>query len=251
MRELHDHTDLLAASDGDAFVRWMVDPAVPLRGWALATGVAWVRRTPRRRTTLTVRADVDDAVRATAQLLAAAPEVDFVTLPRGAAEPLADLLDLRVGDDWDWMSTATPPPRHPLEHLVQPLGDADRDDVAALLSAASPRHSAEPDEPGVRWDGVRADDGRLVACAARQVVGPGVPHLASIATRPDVRGQGLGAAVTAAATRRGFDDGAPVVTLGMYADNAVARRLYERLGFVCEHRWSSRRRRAQRRRDGS
>ena len=69
---------------------------------------------------------------------------------------------------------------------------------------------------------------------------PGVPHLASIATHPSARGRGLGALVTAALTRRLLDEGAPVVTLGMYADNDVARRMYLRLGFRCDHRWSSR-----------
>ncbi len=60
---------------------------------------------------------------------------------------------------------------------------------------------------------------------------PGVPHLASIATRPDVRGRGYGEAVTSSLTRAALLGGRPVVTLGMYADNAVARRLYQRLGF--------------------
>ena len=43
---------------------------------------------------------------------------------------------------------------------------------------------------------------RLVAVAADEPMRPDVPHLASIATHPDVRGTGLGAAVTAALTRQ-------------------------------------------------
>ena len=35
-------------------------------------------------------------------------------------------------------------------------------------------------------------------------------------------------------------EGHEVVTLGMYSDNPVARRVYERLGFRCDHRFSSR-----------
>ena len=69
---------------------------------------------------------------------------------------------------------------------------------------------------------------------------PDVPHLASIATHPDVRGTGLGAAVTAALTRQLLAEGHEVVTLGMYADNVVARRMYLRLGYRCAHEFSSR-----------
>lgn len=58
-----------------------------------------------------------------------------------------------------------------------------------------------------------------------------VAHLRAIATHPDHRGRGLGADITAAVTRRGLDAGAPAATLGMYSENDVARRLYERLGF--------------------
>lgn len=243
MRRLVTYAELLEAARGDVFARWMVDPSAPLTAWALDDGVAWVRRTPRGRTSLTVLADVDEAARAVPAVVAQAPEVDWITLPRGAVPPLAEVVDPDVGDDWEWMSTDAPPPPQPHEEAVVPLRDDDCDAVAVLLHAASPRHSAAPDELGVRWFGVREGAGRLRACAALQQVGPGVPHLASIATHPDERGRGLGAAVTAAATRAALRSGAPVVTLGMYSDNDVARRLYARLGFGCEHRWSSRCRR--------
>jgi predicted GNAT family acetyltransferase len=96
------------------------------------------------------------------------------------------------------------------------------------------------DDPGVvAWFGVRDVD-RLVACAAVEEDRPGVPGLASIATDPQYRGRGLGGAVTAGATRWAFERGHEVVTLGMYSDNAVARRMYHRLGFSGDHRWSSR-----------
>ena len=67
----------------------------------------------------------------------------------------------------------------------------------------------------------------------------------AIVTRPDQRGHGLGAAVTAYLTDAGLRSG-PVVTLGMYSDNEVARRLYHRLGYVTSHRWASSRARLDR-----
>nr|WP_284287195.1 GNAT family N-acetyltransferase [Angustibacter aerolatus] len=122
------------------------------------------------------------------------------------------------------------------------LGSADAAEIAALLTAASPRHSADPgDDDVVAWVGVRDAAGELLACAAHTEHVPGVPHLASIAVHPAARGQGFGGAVTAAVSRRALQHGAEVVTLGMYADNVAARRVYQRLGFHCRHHWSSRR----------
>jgi predicted GNAT family acetyltransferase len=66
----------------------------------------------------------------------------------------------------------------------------------------------------------------------------GVPHLASIATAAAVRGQGLGAAVTAWLTRALLAQHGRV-TLGMYADNEVARRMYRALGYRDTHLFSS------------
>lgn len=64
-------------------------------------------------------------------------------------------------------------------------------------------------------------------------------HLHGLAVLPQTRRRGLGAALTAAATAAGLDAGADWVSLGMYADNAGARRLYERLGFVTQARMAS------------
>ena len=57
--------------------------------------------------------------------------------------------------------------------------------------------------------------------------------------RSDQRGRGLGAAVTARLTREAIT-GVGVCTLGMYADNAVARRVYHRLGYATVHQLSTR-----------
>jgi predicted GNAT family acetyltransferase len=66
-----------------------------------------------------------------------------------------------------------------------------------------------------------------------------VPHLASIATSGERRGRGYGAAVTAWLTRALLREGTGWVTLGMYSDNDVARRIYRRLGYRCDHRFTS------------
>jgi predicted GNAT family acetyltransferase len=78
-----------------------------------------------------------------------------------------------------------------------------------------------------------------VAVAAHTEVWGDVPFLASVATRSDHRGRGLGGAVTAWVTRRLLEEGSPRVTLGMYSDNEVARRVYLRLGYAVVHRFTS------------
>ncbi len=125
----------------------------------------------------------------------------------------------------------------PGEELVAP--EDDETAVKELLDASSPTASALPGDASVRrWVGVR-EGGRLIACAADTSAATGVGHLSSIAVHPDVRGRGLGRAVTAALTRQLFEDGCDLVTLEMYAVNSSGRALYDALGFADEHRFTS------------
>lgn len=231
----------MAPPDQDPFVRWNVDPGGVSARWDGPGATALLHVGRHGAMTLTVLGDPQDAAPLVATAVAErGPRIARLTLPRGALPLLADDVARRVGDgaDWDWMWTPDPPPSVPGEDRVDVVDDDAA--VAALLRAASARPSAQPGDPRVTsWLGVRSD-GELVACGAATTHVPGVPHLASITTAPARRGEGLGAAVTAALTRRSMDAGAEVATLGMYADNAVARRLYSRLGYRCEHRFSSR-----------
>jgi len=239
--------------DGPApFLRWQLAPPSVHRAWraGAATGVLADRR--RGRSLVVVGAAEDAAALVAAVLDEAAPQL--VTLPRGTPDLLAaahPALGARLvgGDDWDWFWTrSAPAQRLPGEADVVELavGGAgapgpDAEPVRALLAAGNPRSSVRPgDAHAKRWVGVRS--GRdVVACVASTADDGGpAPHLAAVATRPDLRGRGLGAAVTAAVTRLLLRE-APVVTLGMYADNDVARRMYGRLGWDCAHRFSSRR----------
>jgi ribosomal protein S18 acetylase RimI-like enzyme len=239
-RELSSAADLLHASAGDDFVRWHVDPSddVPARAWALDEGVAWLRE-GQHGPTLTVVAPILVAAQTVHDLVPAFGGRARVTVPQGTLP----LLDARIGDggEWEWMRTRTPPPVQDGEPRVRLLGPDDEPEVQALLDAHSPRHSLDTgDEGAVRWFGLRSDDGALAACVAHERMVPGAAALASVVTAAEHRGRGLGAAVTAAVTRACLADGFDVVTLGMYSDNDVARRMYQRLGFVGGYRWSSR-----------
>ena len=141
------------------------------------------------------------------------------------------------GTDWDLRWLGAPPPLQPGEEVVEPVDDDE--ELAALLRTSSPTASAMPGDPAVRrWVGIR-ERGALIACAADTSAATSVGHLSSIAVHPSARGRNLGAVITAALTRQLFDDGNDIVTLGMYADNAYGRAMYDRLGFADNHRFTS------------
>jgi ribosomal protein S18 acetylase RimI-like enzyme len=60
----------------------------------------------------------------------------------------------------------------------------------------------------------------------------GASYISSIGTRPEWRGLGLGRHITLSLARDSIADGVDLVYLGVYADNARAIRLYDRLGFA-------------------
>ncbi len=228
----------------DPYLRWQVPPEAVLARWDDDEGVALLQQGRQGLPVLTVVGTTRTAVRLAPAALAA-HDVRRTTLPRGAVEALRRhapdaAARLHGGADWDWFWTTAAPSPRPGEDQVVRLHDAD-DEVRELLAVSSPRHSAVPGAPGVeRWVGLRENgSGRLLACAANEPFRADVPHLASVAVRPDARGRGLGAVVTAALTRALLDE-FPVVTLGMYADNDVARRMYLRLGFTRAHEFTSR-----------
>ncbi|MGD0123138.1 MAG: GNAT family N-acetyltransferase [Candidatus Limnocylindrales bacterium] len=73
-------------------------------------------------------------------------------------------------------------------------------------------------------------DGEPVATGERYVF-DGASYISSIGTRPAWRGRGFGEVITRALARDSIAAGLDLIYLGVYADNARAIRLYERLGF--------------------
>ncbi|RIQ22783.1 GNAT family N-acetyltransferase [Jiangella rhizosphaerae] len=229
LTELPDHAAVVAHSADHPFARWHHSAAGFERAWAYGEAVGWTV-TGRHGPVLVAIGDGADAGRLVTAALSLVPAVARAVVTRDAL-PHVDAA-LGEGDDWDWFWTTSAPQPRPGESAVVRLGPADVDDLAHLLRVSSPRTSAQADDPSVRtWFGVRDGAGTLVACAAEHEEAPGVWHLRAIATHPSYRGRGLGADVTAAVTRAGLTAGAAAVTLGMYADNDIARRMYERLGF--------------------
>jgi GNAT superfamily N-acetyltransferase len=70
------------------------------------------------------------------------------------------------------------------------------------------------------------------AAVARRATFDGLSYISSIGTASWARGRGLGRIVTAAATRDALEAGSEWAYLGVFADNHVAIRLYEGLGYA-------------------
>jgi len=143
---------------------------------------------------------------------------------------------------WEWLATRTAPAPVAAEARVRELDPrADADAIRACLADANPTTDADPSGDGERWWGAVDPAGRLggvIGAGPRpgRHGGHGSAHLHGLGVRPGERGQGLGAALTAAAVRALLADGADWVSLGMWDDNHGARRIYHRLGLRTIHR---------------
>jgi GNAT superfamily N-acetyltransferase len=231
---------LLEATDGDMFVRSAVANARITHGPWIGDGAAIWGMIHRGQPSIAGVGAPAGAAKLLDGALDEVPGAERASLPRGWLDHLPPRLGAMRRSDWDWLWTATTPVPVPGEDQAAWLTDDDTDEIDTLLTAASPDTSTWPgDGRARRWAGIHTDGGSLAAVLADTSRSPSVGHLSSIATAPAHRRQGHGAALTAWVTRQMLIEGADWVTLGMYADNDPARRLYERLGFACTHRFSS------------
>lgn len=228
--------EVLIATDHDPYVRGRLTRPV-VEAWAGHDAVAWRLAQRGEHPPYLMTWGAPTAVALLVEDLL--PELRTglgLNVPRGTPALLPAWVALDEQTDWDFRWTDAPPPPQPGEDAVFEVGD---DEVRALLAVANPDAAAQPGDPRVRrWLGVHGPAG-LVACGADTSEATGVGHLSSIATHPEARGRGLGAAVTAALTRSLLAGGHDVVTLGMYAGNTAGRALYDRLGMHDDHRFTS------------
>ncbi len=157
-----------------------------------------------------------------------------VTVDAGVPLPFADP---DRSSSWAWLHTTRPLARVAGEDRVR--FTAPTEALESLLAQANPDASLRPGTPGVLlWASVADADGALLACGAARPHTPGVPHLSSIAVHPRARRQGLGSAVTTAMTRRLLRR-YPAVSLALWSGNSAARALYDSLGFVGGHDYTT------------
>lgn len=169
----------------------------------------------------------------------------WLTLPREVDLPpaVATALDVEPLPGWDWLSTDSAPDHVPREDEVLRLDPARHSqEIRDCLLTANPGTEADPCGPHeVAWWGVRGGGGSLVGVIGASRRGAAEAdqqtwHLHGLGVAPTARRQGLGRALTAAATRDGLGAGAAWVSLGVWADNAAALAMYGMLGFRTDHR---------------
>jgi GNAT superfamily N-acetyltransferase len=228
--ELAGRDQVLAATDHHPYAR-LTSAGRRLRAYRDDHVVAWAAEWSRG-TVAAALGDAGAAVRLLHRLgsLGRLAGVRRVNLPRIDHGVLTSHLPVAGVDDWDFRWTATPPPVRPGQDRVRRLRPDEGPAIEALLERAFPSNFTRPGDPAVRhWYGVWDGD-RLVACGADRSRG-GVGSISAVAVDPDRRGQGLGAALTAAMTRQMLAEH-DVVTLGVMSDNHHADRMYRRLGFI-------------------
>jgi ribosomal protein S18 acetylase RimI-like enzyme len=115
---------------------------------------------------------------------------------------------------------------------ITQLEESNVDEMRALARTARPGPFA-PRPLGLgEWLGV-FEDGKLVAMAGERLKAGRLHEVSGICTLASHQGRGLARAVTAAMVRRQLERG-EIPFLHVMPENARARILYERMGFVLD-----------------
>ncbi|MEU6078744.1 GNAT family N-acetyltransferase [Micromonospora sp. NPDC047074] len=222
---------ILAATGHHPYARHSLAPGDRARGWRRGDAVGWLAPAEHSRPAGAVGAPAP-AVEMFADLVARGTLQPgrWLHLPRLDPTTPPGRLAVARHDEWDFHWTTTPPPRQADEERVVRLTEADHPALTALIDESFPSTTSRPGDPTVvDWYGIRDGD-RIVACGAdrsRSDIG----FLAGLTVAPDLRGRGLGAALTAGMTRALLARH-DTVALGVYTANVGAVRLYRRLGFT-------------------
>lgn len=244
-----DRATLIAEFPGDPFLVCEIQPDAPVHAfgrWRLARRVGHLRGAGRVLldasgtpfgTTDAGATEVSDAVEMIRRHAVAG---EPLTTDRGVWQALVPQFpDAVLGGEWDRLWTRDAPAGHPQEAYLSELDDAaDAVELAALNRTDSPTAESEPGTGLTElWIGARVPGPagpQLVAAGALHRTPCGAPHLAGVVTARAARGQGWGSAVVRTLTRRALTFPGPITgisTLGLYAENDGARRLYEAVGY--------------------
>ena len=178
-------------------------------------------------------ADVAGMAALLAEVAPVLPARLYAHLSPGLADVLAGSFRLESGGRHLRMALTDPARLGAVAPAGVVLGAADLPRLRELYAQAYPDNwfDARMLDTG-QYVGVRDGDA-LVAVAGVHVFSPAyqVAAVGNVTTHPRWRGRGVGASVVAALCGR-LRESVAHVTLNVRADNAVAVRLYERLGFT-------------------
>lgn len=236
----HGHAGLVEASGGSRFVHHDVALPAGSTWYAVNGAVAFPRATHSGGISWTVLGGRDGVTRLLGRL--ADPGVIVgrtlsITLPRQLEPLLHHRFRLGAGSSWEWLWTTEAPLVPPRSDLLQKLGAAELEEIAAFLADHFPQaiHHRVTD---AEWFALRLRDGSLGAVGAYSAA-QGAGYLSSLAVSAHLRGRGLGRLLTAYLTDRGVREQG-LCTLAVYSDNEVARSLYTSLGYKTEWQLASR-----------
>jgi ribosomal protein S18 acetylase RimI-like enzyme len=233
---LPDADAVLAATSHDHYVRNTIRPAVfASHGWQLGTAVAWLGiDAEAREPVLSMLGPDREVAELLAHIAADVPAGMMTTVPVTAAPLLSHGVEVEREFHWRFRTTTTPPSTVD-DVAIRVLPGVGEERIANLLRHVGGFFSAWPGDPAVNRWAVVEDQNRVVACAADTSGAPGVGHMGSVAVHPQARGRGLAFAVVSWLTADLLAQGCDVVAVGVFAKEAPAQRLYDRVGFRTEH----------------
>ncbi|WP_421853970.1 GNAT family N-acetyltransferase [Oricola sp.] len=175
----------------------------------------------------------DGSAESLAALAALVPKGGHVITAESGGAPVPPGLTLEGEAEIVQMLAADPAVAEPDDRII-PLGAADAEEMLALATLTSPGPFAINTHRMGRFIGIRID-GRLAAMAGERLHLDGYREVSGVCTHPDFQGQGhAGLLSRIVATRIAREGETPF--LHAYSSNAVAIRLYEKLGFRIERR---------------
>ena len=133
-----------------------------------------------------------------------------------------------VDGNWDVYAVDTAPYAH--YEFVQTTDDGT--EIDSFIDTYAPNSSVRSGDPeSLFWGCVRSSEGQLLSLGTVAKWRSGHHMFASIVTSEEARGKGIGAQLMQGMLSRLHSLGVKRVGLGVFATNAPAKRLYEKIGF--------------------